>query len=422
MLQFHTLKYCISSLAILFSCYGIFAQQQQPFLELKGTVIDANTQKKLQQVSIQVLNSNVSTVSNNEGKFSLKIPNPDSNKSIVVSLLGYQNKSIKIEDLDNQKGLIYLKPSEIYNLEGVEIKGYKNAKELVQKIFEKREKNYSNQRAVVTSFFRETIKKRRKNISLSEAVLDIYKEPYDKSKSDVIKLIKARKKTDYKKLDTIAFKLQGGPYNVLYTDVVKYPEYIFSFPNLNNYNFTFGASTEINGEQVQSVNFKQKSEITAPLYYGTLFISKESSALIRTTYSLNISNKKEASLLFIKKKPNGVFIRPLFINYRVDYRNKNDKWFYSYSNAELSFKVKKRKKLFNSIYSLSIEMATTDWKLSVPNEDWNRRDNIKESIIMSEATLGFSDPKFWGEYNVIEPEKSIESAIRKIQKSLGVFN
>jgi len=158
------------------------------------------------------------------------------------------------------------------------------------------------------------------------------------------------------------------------------------------------------------------------LYYGTLFISKESSALIRATYSLNISNKKEASLLFIKKKPNGVFIRPLFINYRVDYRNKNDKWFYSYSNAELSFKVKKRRKLFNSIYSLSIEMATTDWKLSVPNEDWNRRDNIKESIIMSEATLGFSDPKFWGEYNVIEPEKSIESAIRKIQKSLGVFN
>jgi hypothetical protein len=31
---------------------------------------------------------------------------------------------------------------------------------------------------------------------------------------------------------------------------------------------------------------------------------------------------------------------------------------------------------------------------------------------------GFSDPDFWGEFNVIEPEKSIETAIKKIQKQL----
>jgi hypothetical protein len=27
-----------------------------------------------------------------------------------------------------------------------------------------------------------------------------------------------------------------------------------------------------------------------------------------------------------------------------------------------------------------------------------------------------ADPDFWGEYNIIEPEKSIETAIRKIQR------
>ena len=32
--------------------------------------------------------------------------------------------------------------------------------------------------------------------------------------------------------------------------------------------------------------------------------------------------------------------------------------------------------------------------------------------------VGFSDPDFWGQYNIIEPEKSIESAIRKIQRQL----
>ena len=46
------------------------------------------------------------------------------------------------------------------------------------------------------------------------------------------------------------------------------------------------------------------------------------------------------------------------------------------------------------------------------------RDRIKTSIILSDEAIGFADPDFWGEYNIIEPEKSIESAIRKIQRQL----
>jgi hypothetical protein len=35
---------------------------------------------------------------------------------------------------------------------------------------------------------------------------------------------------------------------------------------------------------------------------------------------------------------------------------------------------------------------------------------------MSDKVLSLGDPDFWGEYNIIEPEKSIETAIRKIQR------
>ena len=42
------------------------------------------------------------------------------------------------------------------------------------------------------------------------------------------KLGKSRKNTDYNKLDTLAVKLQGGPFSNLYTDIIKYPEFIFS--------------------------------------------------------------------------------------------------------------------------------------------------------------------------------------------------
>ncbi len=63
-------------------------------------------------------------------------------------------------------------------------------------------------------------------------------------------------------------------------------------------------------------------------------------------------------------------------------------------------------------------MAVTDWEQNLTNAIPRSKDRMKSSIILSDEALGFADPDFWGEYNIIEPEKSIESAIRKIQRQL----
>jgi hypothetical protein len=44
---------------------------------------------------------------------------------------------------------------------------------------------------------------------------------------------------------------------------------------------------------------------------------------------------------------------------------------------------------------------------------------MKTSMILTDEAIGFSDPDFWGSYNIIEPEKSIENAIKKIIKQLS---
>ena len=74
-------------------------------------------------------------------------------------------------------------------------------------------------------------------------------------------------------------------------------------------------------------------------------------------------------------------------------------------------------KLFNSVYTLSSEMAITDWEQNFTGitKPTNR---LKSTVILSDEASGFSDPEFWGQYNIIEPEKSIESAIKKINKQL----
>ena len=47
---------------------------------------------------------------------------------------------------------------------------------------------------------------------------------------------------------------------------------------------------------------------------------------------------------------------------------------------------------------------------------------MKFNEILSDRVNDFSDPDFWGSYNVIEPDQSIEMAIRRILRQLKTRN
>ena len=397
---------------------SLFAQEndQQSYTEFKGLVMDSNTKKPLVFADINVNETNISTITNTEGEFALKVPNTLTKQSITISFLGFEKKTILLSSLQKTKNKIYLNEL-VTQLSEVSINIPKDAETLVRETLKRKGTNYINDQAIMTAFYRETIKKRNKNASLSEAVVEIYKQPYASGKKDNVKLIKARKKTNYSRLDTIALKLQGGPFSTLYVDIIKYPQFIFNDNNLSNYDFSFDNATQINDSKVYVVNFRQKPEVDFPLYYGKLYIDANTFSLVSAIYNLNVENRDLASQMFIRKKPNKVKVYPTEAAYRVDYRTTNGKWYYGYSNLQLTFKVNWKGKLFNSTYSLSSEMAITDWEINTSGISKPKR-GLKSSVILSDEASGFSDPEFWGEYNIIEPEKSIESAIKKINKQL----
>ena len=140
----------------------------------------------------------------------------------------------------------------------------------------------------MTAFYRETIKKNRSYVSLAEAVVEVNKQPYTSNKYDAVKLYKARQKADYTKLDTLSFKLQGGPFSSLYLDIMKYPDFIFTDDMLANYEFTFDRSTYTDNKLIYVVDFKQRPNKTEPLYYGKLYIDAQNLALKSASFSLDI--------------------------------------------------------------------------------------------------------------------------------------
>lgn len=399
--------------------YAHTPKQEQPdtlsYTQYKGSVIDQQTKATLSFASLMVKGTNLATITNSDGEFSLKVPKKMVRGQVEISYLGYKTKTMDLSELKSEKTKIAL---ELLTITLSEINVYpKDPELLIRTVMNKREENYFSDPTLMSAFYRETIKKRKTYVSLTEAVVEINKQPYMSSREDAAQIYKARKSTDYTKLDTVVFKLQGGPYTSLYLDIMKNPEMVFTNDMIGNYQFSIENITKIDDRLIYVLAFKQRPFVTEPLYFGKLFIDVESLAIINATFTLNIENKDLVSSMFIKKKPAGAKVYPTLATYYIDYREKNGKWYYGYSRGQITFKIDWNKRLFNTVYESTIEMAVTDWKKTTQNVI-KVSERLKPSVVMSDEISGFADTDFWGEYNVIEPEKPIESAIRKIQKKL----
>lgn len=392
-------------------------QAPDGFRQFQGEVRDADSRDPLAFATLILEGQNISTITNSEGEFLLKVPLEVVDGNVTISYLGYRTKTIPLLQFEEEGNEIFLNPS-VTTLPEVDVVGPKDVRLLVQQTFGNRGTHYMQDPLRMTAFYRETIKRRRRNVSLSEAVVTVYKAPYSTARRDAVEIYKARKSTDYSKLDTVALKLQGGPFNALYVDLMKYPDFIFSEDYFDDYDFFFERNTRINDRLIFVIGFRQKPDIPEPLYTGRLFIDAERKILTSAIFSLNITDRNLASRMFVRKKPAQAEVYPTEVAYRVDYRERDGKWYYGYSNAILEFKIDWDKRLFNSVYSLTCEMAVTDWERNLEGNYPRGRERVRSSIILSDAADGFSDPDFWGAYNIIEPEKSIESAIRKIQRQL----
>ncbi len=383
------------------------------YVQYKGYVIESDSRKALGFATLTLEGANLSTVANSDGEFLFKVPIVNQNGNVIVSYLGHKDKIIKLSTLKRDRNRIELELSSV-TLSTVSVHP-KDPDMLMRAILSRRSENYNQEQNKMTVFYRETIKKNKTYVSLSEAVLDVYKQPVLSARMDQAEISKARKNTDYTKLDTVTFKLQGGPYTSLMLDIMKNPEEIFTDDMVGNYQFTIENITKIGERLMYIIDFQQHPYIEEPLYFGKLYVDTESLAVLSATFSLNVTDKAKSSDLFIRRKPAGAKVYPTEATYQVNYREKDGKWIFGYSRAEIVFKIEWKKRLFNTHYASTIEMAVTDWE-KVKNA--KPVDRLKPSVVMMDEVSGFADPDFWGVYNVIEPEKSIDQAIRKIQKKL----
>ena len=239
---------------------GRVKNDQQTFFTIKGKVIDSESKSPLVFASVSVKESNVAIVTNIDGEFTLKIGEPVTAKYLEVSFLGYINKSILISEMKDNgaKNIISLEPAPI-PIKEIVVKPL-DPLYIVEKAIDRIGKNYESVPNLMTAFYRETIRKNRTYVSIGEAVVEIFKAPYANDiRFDGTRLYKGRKNSDVEKMDTVLFKLQGGPVSVLQLDIAKNTDAILTKDAMQYYNYTMSSVIEIDGKAHYVIDFIQKT-------------------------------------------------------------------------------------------------------------------------------------------------------------------
>ncbi len=284
---------------------------------IKGVVLDKATEKPLPFATIILGNSNIATTSNSEGVFLLKFPDDVKDNPLSISFIGYEKFQVKLSDLDKEDNKIYLNPISI-SLSEVPVFS-SDAKQLMSTILSRRKVNYELDEKIYRAFYRESIKKGRKYVSLTEAVVNVNTPGYNSFKNDRVNLVIGRKSTDYEKLDTLTFKLQGGPLSALMLDVLRKPYLIFEENELDDYDFEISSIVREDDKLVYVISFKPKINDKQNLMSGYFFVDMSSLAVLSVDFEMDVSNKSEAARLFIKKKPLLARVYPTSAKYKVNY-------------------------------------------------------------------------------------------------------
>jgi hypothetical protein len=375
---------------------------------VRGRLLDQQNDEPILYASVSIINTTTGTVTNRNGEFQLIIPDSLRSSSVRFSHIGYESHEIESGLLAGQDISFRLEPT-TFALQEVEVRAV-NAKQLINEMLQRKEVNYPLEPAYLTAFYREGIEHRKQNIDLTEAVLQLYKTGYGSNPgNDQVKLIKKRRIVNHLENDTIFPKMKSGINSCLILDVMKeLPD--FMDPADDSYFAFYKDMTSIDNRSVYIITFVQNQYIKEPLYTGDLYIEADSKALAEARFEVNPRLIDKATNLFIDRKTAGLKLSLLEAKYIVSYKPDDDgRYHINHVRGDITFKVKKKGRLFSSTLHFWFEMVTckTDTENVKP---FPRNERLSPTKIFAEAKHGY-DKNFWAHFNIILPEDKLKEMI-----------
>lgn len=400
------------SLLLLLSVTMIATAQQV----VTGVVKDRQTGDALSHVSITAEGSEVHTVTNDDGRFTLKVTNAP--KYIQLSHIGYKTRRQQLSG--RTEDLQIMLTSHTVSLDEL-IVSVEDPMEIVRAAMRRIPSNYPMQPELMRCFYREVTRRGSRYIAVAEAVMDMYKTSYRYGpNADAVGILKGRRLMSMKSRDTLGVKIQGGPVMPLIADVAKHPEYMLNEQDLAQCDMHMKQPAKLNDRLHYVIQVEPHDITYYPLMGGLLYIDQESLAITRAELELDVRDWRSASEYMLVKKPIGLRFRPKQLTMTVGYTtDAQGVTRMNYLRNEMRFNCDWKRRLFASAYTAVSEMVVTDRLASGRDA---KRPSGRSSFGLKDRFYDrveyFDDPDFWADYNIIEPTESLEHAIDKLKKKL----
>ncbi|MBN1926846.1 MAG: carboxypeptidase-like regulatory domain-containing protein [Prolixibacteraceae bacterium] len=405
-LTFHALN----NQVIIYPLKNEVVEEPVSYKILRGSIIETKNDEPIPFCNIAILGRAIGTISNQDGKFVIKIPKKYWSDTLRFSCLGFSSFDLPLEKPDSSEVNIKL-VRETYKLKTIDVFHY-NPVEVLDRYIENFDKNYEKDYTLLTTYYREIIKENENYTDVSEAVLNVLKAPYgNEIKNDHVKFLKGRKSANLQPFNEIKFRLKGGPYYITRLDIVKNHESFISEEFRDLYLYNFEKITLIAGRKTVVISFKPIFNLRELLYEGLLYFDIETWALSRVEFNFTRKGLTQARRMMIEKEPRDCKAIPTELKYVTQYRQIDGKWYLNLAISSMRIRINNREKREKTNFHSISEMLVTNIEKG-DLQHFSRKEIFKPNEFFTEKINGY-DKNFWETYNVIKPEDDLENAIKK---------
>ena len=382
--------------------------------QINGNVYDRRTKEPLAFANIALLGKSIGSVTNEQGIFNLKIKDVNFKDTLVISYIGYKNTYVPVNQLSLYNNSIYLEEN-LVKIQEVIIRIH-DPIAILRESIKNIKNNYYTDPYYITSFYRERVTKQDELASITEAVIEVYKSPYWGLFSDQMRVVKSRKNEYYNKDDSVSLKLKGGLYASLYLDAIKNPPNFLKLDQLHNYTYSISEIVNYDDNIAYVIDFKPKVYLEEQTFEGKIYVNTDNLAVVAINYNITPAAIKKVGKRLVVKKRIGTKVRPTSVKYRINYRKINGKYYMNLTRGELEFKINYKQKLFSKDFKTIFEFASNNID-TADVERFDRVETISTHKVFIDEDFQY-DHQFWGDYNYISPDETIEEALIRIQKKI----
>ncbi|MBL7833362.1 MAG: carboxypeptidase-like regulatory domain-containing protein [Cyclobacteriaceae bacterium] len=392
------MRYLIFLFSII--CPGAAIAQD---ITISGKVTDAETKEPLPFASVWLKGETIGTVTNAQGDFDFHIPASLSQKTLVISMLGYRSFESTVSAIHTNEPLLVALESSSQLLNEVIVRDSLTGGDILQRALARIEQNYPMEPFLMEGFYRDIKKVGGTYISLLEAAVEIYDENYKRPRNqhklrEGVRLLEVRKSLGYENKFTSFFDQDNLLEDLLLHNTIRYRQiedraemYAVMKRDRDSY---------FNGNEIFVISYTGE-------YSLKIFVEKSDYSIIHLEFEITGSDeipgrKKNMASRFTGIKKTIDFKRiegKMYLNY-ISVTSKVD-WYDPKTNE-----VKFNTELFQQLLINQVNPHTDDQISSVE----------KMSNYGLQYQQGSYNKKFWSKYNVIKDTPLDQKIVQDLER------